>query len=239
MPTEEKIRKVEGLSEQLSASQAALFTDYRGLTVHEFADLRSALREADTRFAVVKNRLTKLAVKNVGLEGLEHLLEGPTAIAFVMGDPVAGTKALVDALKRFPVLEVKGGFAEGRVLRPDQVQALAALDTREVMLATFAGVAKLQMARTAWMIQALVQRLAALLDAYRSQLEGATPEAEPPPEVPDEAPREPKEEERPPEEPQTEAVETPPEEPPMDAPETEAGEGEGGEETDEATEGGT
>lgn len=238
MPTEEKIRKVEGLSEQLSASQAALFTDYRGLTVHEFADLRSALREADTRFAVVKNRLTKLAVKNVGLEGLDDLLEGPTAIAFVMGDPVAGTKALVDALKRFPVLQVKGGFAEGRVLRPDQVQAFAALGTREVMLATFAGVAKLQMTRTAWMIQALVQRFAALLVAYRSQLEGATAESEPPQEMPDEAPQEAKEE-TPPEAPQTEADETPPEEPPTDAGESEVGEGEGGEETDEATEGGT
>lgn len=190
MPTQEKVEKVRGLAEQLTHAQAAILADYRGLTVPEIRELRLALRDAETRFAVVKNRLTKLAVREAGMAELEEFLTGPTAIAFVMGDPVAGAKALVDATKRFPVIDVKGGFVEGRVLGADDVRTLAALQSREAMLAKVAGLLKLELVKTASVLQALLRRFGAVLVAYREKLEettGPEPEAVPEPEsVPEE-----------------------------------------------------
>jgi large subunit ribosomal protein L10 len=180
MPRAEKEAKVKGLAERLSESQAAVLAGYRGLTVHEAAELRNALAEVDTRFSVVKNSLTRLAVKEAGLEGLDELIDGPTAIAFVTGDPVAGARRLVEQSRRFPVLEVRGGFAEGRILSADQIKALAALESREAMLARLAGLAKSQVARTAWALQALQSRFVGLMEALREKL----PAQEAPAEVP-------------------------------------------------------
>ena len=176
MPRAEKEAKVKGLAERLGESQATILAGYRGLTVQEAAELRAALAEADTRFSVVKNSLTRLAVKDAGLEELEGLIDGPTAIAFVTGDPVSGAKRLVEQARRFPVLEIRGGFAEGRVLDAEQIRSLAALDTREVMLATLAGLAKSQLSRTAWALQALQSRFVGLMHALGEKLP-AEPEA--------------------------------------------------------------
>jgi large subunit ribosomal protein L10 len=170
MPRAEKEAKVKGLAERLRESQAAVLAGYRGLTVQEAAELRSALADVDTRFSVVKNSLTRLAVRDAGLEELMDLIDGPTAIAFVLGDPVAGAKGLVEQSRRFPVLEIRGGYAEGRVLTADQVKSLAALESREVMLAQFAGVAKSQLSRTAWALQALQSRFVGLMEALREKL---------------------------------------------------------------------
>jgi large subunit ribosomal protein L10 len=170
MPRAEKESKVKGLAERFGESQATILAGYRGLTVQEAAELRMALAEADTRFSVVKNSLTRLAVKDAGLEELTDLIDGPTAIAFVRGDPVSGAKRLVEQARRFPVLEIRGGFAEGRVLTADQVRSMAALESREVMLAQLAGLAKSQLTRTAWALQALQSRFVGLMEALRSKL---------------------------------------------------------------------
>jgi large subunit ribosomal protein L10 len=175
-----KEEKVKEIGERLAAAQATIFADYRGLTVQDLWELRSTLAEAGTRFAVVKNTLTRLAVREAGLADLEAFLEGPTAVAYVSGDPVQGAKKLLEVARRLPVLEVKGGLAEGRVLSADQVKALATLETREVMLAQLAGLAKSQMATAAWMLQALQSKLLAVLDAYKQKLpagETVTPES--------------------------------------------------------------
>jgi large subunit ribosomal protein L10 len=176
----EKEEKVRGLAERLSGAQAAVLTDYRGLTVQEAADLRAALDEVDTRFSIVKNSLTRLAVKEAGLEELGQYVDGPTAIAFIHGDPVAGAKRLVEQARRYPVLEVRGGFAEGRVLTAEEMRAFAALDTREVLLARMAGLGKLQLSRTAWMLQALQAKLLSLMDGLKEKLpaEDSIPAAE-------------------------------------------------------------
>jgi large subunit ribosomal protein L10 len=174
MPRAEKEAKVKGLAERLGESQATILAGYRGLTVQEAAELRAALAEADTRFSVVKNSLTRLAVKDAGLAELDELIDGPTAIAFVRGDPVSGAKRLVEQAKRFPVLEIRGGFAEGRVLDADQIRSLASLDTREVMLATLAGLAKSQVIRTGWALQALQSRFVGLMEALKAQLPADT-----------------------------------------------------------------
>jgi len=169
MPNPTKIDKVRELSERLTAAEAAVFAGYRGLTVHDAGDLRSTLAEVDTRFAVVKNTLARLALKEAGLDGLDPFVDGPTAIAFVGSDPVTAAKRLLDASRRYPVLELKGGFAEGRVLTAEQVRALATLESREVMLAKFAGLAKSQMARAAWMLQSLQSKFLSLLEAYKEK----------------------------------------------------------------------
>lgn len=170
MPRAEKEAKVKEISVRLTESQAAVLTGYRGLTVADAAELREALGEVDTRFSIVKNSLTALAIKEAGLEGLAGLIDGPTAIAFVQGDPVAGAKRLVEATRRFPVLEVRGGFAEGRILTADDIKSLAALESREAMLAKVAGLGKMQMARAAWMFQALQSRFVSLMEALKEKL---------------------------------------------------------------------
>jgi large subunit ribosomal protein L10 len=172
-----KEEKVKEIGERLTTATATIFADYRGLTVQDLWELRSTLAEADTRFAVVKNTLARLAVREAGLAELEPFLEGPTAVAYVAGDPVQGAKRLMDVARRLPVLEVKGGLAEGRVLSADQVKALATLENREVMLAQLAGLAKSQMARTAWMFQSLQAKLLAVLDALREKLPSDEAEA--------------------------------------------------------------
>jgi large subunit ribosomal protein L10 len=186
MPSEAKVERVRGLSERLSAADATLVTDYRGLTVHEADELRAALAGADARFSVVKNSLTRLAMKEAGMEGLADLIDGPTAIAFVHGDTVAAAKALVDAARRFPVLDVRGGFAEGRVLTAEDIREYAALESREVMLARIAGLGKMQLARTAYALQALQVKFVRLMQALRDELpeeETAEPEAPKPEET--------------------------------------------------------
>ncbi len=166
----EKEERVRGLAERLRSSQAAVLTDYRGLTVQDAADLRKALEETDTRFSIVKNSLTLLAVKEAGLEGLSEFVEGPTAIAFIQGDPVIGAKRLVAESKRLPVLEVRGGFAEGRIMSAEEVKAFAALASRPEMLAQIAGLGKMQMSRAASMFQALQSKFVSLMGALKEKL---------------------------------------------------------------------
>ena len=183
MPSEAKVERVKGLTERLNAAEAALLTDYRGLTVQEADELRTSLAGADARFSVVKNSLNRLAMKEAGMEGLADLIDGPSAIAFVHGDTVAAAKALVDAARRYPVLEVRGGFAEGRVLTAEEIREYASLDTREVMLAKIAGLGKMQMARTALALQALQVKFLRLMQALREELpEEETAEEAPQPE---------------------------------------------------------
>lgn len=179
MPNQQKVEKVAEIKERLQAAQAAYFADYRGLSVPDIGEVRTALVEVEAQFAVLKNTLTRLAVRDLELSELEEFLEGPTAVAFVQGDIVAGAKALVDASKRFPVLEVKGGLAEGRVLGADEIKALAALETREEMLAKIAGLLSMHMRQAAFLFEALQSKFAALLAAYREKLEEETPAEEP------------------------------------------------------------
>jgi large subunit ribosomal protein L10 len=193
LPRAEKEERVHGIAQRLTAAQGAVLTDYRGLTVLEAAELREALNQADTRFSVVKNSLTLLAMQEAGLEGLQEYVDGPTAIAFIHGDPVAAAKALVEQARRLPAIEIRGGYAEGRVLGADEVRLLATLDSREVMLSKLAGLAKTQVARTAWMFQALQSRFVGLMEALRDKLPQEASEARDEPDA-EEAPEQQEEE---------------------------------------------
>jgi large subunit ribosomal protein L10 len=169
MPSPEKVEKVARLKERISSSQALLLAEYRGLSVQDATELRRSLGQ-DTRFSVVKNTLMKRAAGEAGVGELERLLEGPTAVAFVAGDPVAAAKRVVEAAKRFPALALKGAYMEGRVLGADEARGLAELESREVMLSRLAGAMKAEMSRAAGMFQALQGRFLALLEAYKEKV---------------------------------------------------------------------
>jgi large subunit ribosomal protein L10 len=178
MPRAEKTEKVEDLKERIGASQALLLADFRGLSVHDATELRASLGESGARFSIVKNTLMKRAAADSGMEGLSSLLEGPTAVAFVTGDPVAAAKRFVEAAKKHPALSLKGGFMEGHLLSPADAQALAALESREVMLSKVAGLMKSEMARAARALQALQGRFVSLMGALKDKLPAEAPVAE-------------------------------------------------------------
>lgn len=160
MPKPEKVEKVKELTKRFQAANGAMFADFRGLTVKDATELRRALTAAGARFSVVKNTLTKIAAGEAGVQGADALLEGPTAVAFIDGDPVAGAKAMLDLTRRFPALVVKGALIEGRVLREDDARALATLDTKETSVGKVAGMLQAPIARTVYLLQAPLQRIA-------------------------------------------------------------------------------
>jgi large subunit ribosomal protein L10 len=178
MPRAEKVERVADIKERIGASDAILLTEYRGLTVSDISELRRSLAEGGASFAVVKNTLMRRAAEDSAMAELGSLLEGPTAVAFVEGDPVAAAKKVVEAIKRFPALVLKGGFMDGRMLSATDARALADLEPREVMLSKVAGLMKGEMSRAASMFQAAQSRFLSVLAGYSEKLPGdAEPEA--------------------------------------------------------------
>ena len=172
MPKAEKVEKVKKLTAQFTSASGAMLADYRGLSVKDATQLRRGLREADARLVVAKNTLVRLAVKGAGLDGLLPLLEGPTAIAFLRGDAVAGAKALLELSRRFPALEVKGALVDGLVMGQEQARSLATLESKEVSFAKLAGMLQAPLARMIFLLQAPLQRIAYAL-AERGKQGGA------------------------------------------------------------------
>jgi large subunit ribosomal protein L10 len=179
-PRPEKVAVVAEVRTRLTEASAALLTEYRGLDVAHMADLLRSLREAGGEYKVYKNTLVRFAVRDLGLEGLEGLLTGPTAIAFVDGDAAAVAKALREFAKANPQLTVKGGVLGDNLLDAGQVEALAALPSREVLLGRVAGALAAPLQQFAGLLQALPRDFAYGLQALIDQ-GGAlgTPAAEP------------------------------------------------------------
>jgi large subunit ribosomal protein L10 len=159
----EKKQAVEEIAGKFGGAQAALLTEYRGLSVGEIAEVRSALRDAEAEYKVMKNTLTRIAVREVGLDELVEMLQGPTAIAFCKGDAVAAAKALDDASRKFPVLVIKGGVLRGQVIDAEQAKALAKLESREVQLAKIAMMMNTPLQQTVNVFAALLQDLGSML----------------------------------------------------------------------------
>src|SRR6476469_9055710 len=173
MPNKEKISAVDEITEHFSSSSAAVITEYRGLSVKQITDLRRALGR-DTTYAVVKNTLTKRAAADAGVTVDDSLLTGPTAIAFVKGDPVQAAKGLRDFARTNPLLVIKGGVLEGKALRAAEVGKIADLESREVLLAKVAGVLKALPTRAAGLFQAPLSQVARLAQALADKTaEGA------------------------------------------------------------------
>ena len=178
MPNAEKVERVAALKERIEGSNALLLAEYRGLSVHDATELRRSLSE-QARFSIVKNTLFRRAAADAGVAELEQLMDGPTAVAFVDGDVVATAKKVVDAAKRFPSLVLKGGYLDGKILSAAEAQALATLESREVLLSRVAGMMKAEMSRAASMLQAVQGRFLGVLEAFKDKLPGE-PEEETP-----------------------------------------------------------
>lgn len=165
-----KEASVAELTEKFRESNAVLLTEYRGLTVGQIKALRDKMRN-DATYSVVKNTLTKIAAKAAGIDSLEGMLAGPTAIAFVHGDPVATAKGLRDFAKDHPVLVLKGGLFDGQPIDAAEVQKLANLESREVLLAKLAGAFKASLFGAAYMFTAPTAQAARAIDALRQKKE--------------------------------------------------------------------
>ena len=188
-PRPEKVAVVEEVRARLESSGAAVLTEYRGLNVAATAELRRALRAAGGEYKIYKNTLVRFAARDLGLE-IDDLLTGPTAIAFVDGDPVAVAKALRDFAKTNPALVIKGGLLGDKALDEAAVKALADVEPREVLLAKLAGAMAAPMVQFAGLLEALPRNFAYGLKALIDQggAPGAPADAPTVAEAPAEAP---------------------------------------------------
>jgi large subunit ribosomal protein L10 len=170
MARPDKAAAVADLTDKFRSSNAAVLTEYRGLTVAQLKQLRRSLGE-NAQYAVVKNTLTKIAANEAGISVLDDLFAGPTAVAFVTGDPVESAKGLRDFAKDNPNLVIKGGVLDGKALSADEIKKLADLESREVLLAKLAGGLKASMAKAAATFQAPLSEFVRTVDALREKVE--------------------------------------------------------------------
>ena len=164
MARPDKTAAVAELTEDFKTANATVLTEYRGLTVGAMKQLRRSLG-LTTKYSVVKNTLTKIAAKNAGVDIDENLLAGPSAIAFIKGDPIDAAKSFKNFQKENPLLVIKGGIYEGKAISTAELMKLADLESREVLLAKLAGAMKGTMAKAARTFDALRIKLEAGVSA--------------------------------------------------------------------------
>jgi len=165
MARSDKAAAVAELTEDFRSATATVLTEYRGLSVTSMKELRRSLG-GTTKYSVVKNTLTKIAAKNAGVEISDDLLTGPSAVAFIKGDPIDAAKSLKNFQKENPFLVIKGGIFEGKSVTVAEIMKLADLESREVLLSKLAGAMKGTMAKAA-----------RTFDALRIKLEAGAPAA--------------------------------------------------------------
>ena len=167
MARSDKETAVAELTEDVRTASATVLTEYRGLTVSSLKELRRSLG-TNTKYSVVKNTLTKIAAKNAGVDLSDDLLEGPSAVAFIKGDPIDAAKGLKNFQKEHPLLIIKGGVFEGKAVSTAEIMKLADLESREVLLSKLAGAMK-----------GTIAKAARTIDALRIKLEEGAPAAAP------------------------------------------------------------
>jgi large subunit ribosomal protein L10 len=174
MARADKATAVADITEQFNAATATLITEYRGLTVANLAELRRSLAGSAT-YSVAKNTLIKRAASDAGVEGLDELFAGPTAIAFVTGEPVDAAKAIKTFAKEHKALVIKGGYMDGRALSVAEVERIADLESREVLLAKLAGAMKGNLAKAAGLFNAPLSQFARLAAALQEKKAASEP----------------------------------------------------------------
>jgi large subunit ribosomal protein L10 len=179
MPRPEKVAVVEEIRTKLAEADAAVLTEYRGLTVPELAALRASLRGWGTEYKVFKNTLARRAVAEAGLDEVASMFEGPVAIAFVRGDAAGAAKALRDFGRTNPALVVKGGLLGPRVITPGEIEELAELPPRDALLAQVAGVFQAPLTKAAGLFQAFTRNFAYGVKALIDQRGGVPEEVAP------------------------------------------------------------
>jgi large subunit ribosomal protein L10 len=173
----EKVSTVAEIADQFRGSNAAVVTEYRGLTMSQLTTLRRSLGSGTT-YTVAKNTLIKRAAADAGVEGLDDLFTGPTAIAFITGEPVDAAKALRDFAKANPLLVIKGGVMDGKALDAKEVGKLADLESREVLLGKLAGAMLGTLTKAAVVLNALPTKTAQLVKALEQKVAEGAPAAE-------------------------------------------------------------
>src|SRR3954470_14544597 len=193
MNREQKAAAIAEIAQNIQEADAVYAVDYRGISVPQAAELRAKLREADTRFRVVKNTLTLRAADQAGADSLKALLEGPTALAFVRGDAAAAAKAIADYARATELLPFKGGLMEGNPLTPDEIRAISRLPSRDVLYGQLVGVIAHPISGLARMLNQLIGGLAVALGQIQEKglVGGDAPAPEPEPEPEPEAAAEP------------------------------------------------
>jgi large subunit ribosomal protein L10 len=170
MARPDKVAAVAELTEHFRGSSAAVLTEYRGLTVAQITELRQSLR-GSASYAVVKNTLTRIAAREAGVHAFDDLLQGPSAIAFVTGDPVEAAKGLRDFSRAHPLLVIKGGVLEGKALSADEIRRLADLESREGLLAKLAGAMQASLQGAVSLFAAPLSQAARVVEALRQKAE--------------------------------------------------------------------
>ena len=170
---EEKERRVKSIAQDLQQANLVVFTDYRGLNVTGISNLRNSLRAEKCRYRVVKNTLTRLACRQVGLESLEQHLTGPTAVAFSSADPVAAARALLKFSNENKTFAIKGGMLEGQLLAPDKIKELGQIPPQEILYAQVCGGFQAPIQGLASALQGTLSKLVYALEAVRQQKESA------------------------------------------------------------------
>lgn len=170
---QKKVEDLARIRDWLAQSTFAVFTDYRGLTVQEMTQLRRQLRSAGVELHVVKNTLTGLAARDLGITDLDGWLVGPTALAFTTQEDVAAAaKALTEATRAFRVLAIKGGLLQRRLISVEQIQRIAELPPRPVLISQVIGTMQAPMANLVGVLSATLRSLVYVLEARRRQLAG-------------------------------------------------------------------
>jgi len=168
MARPDKAAAVAEIVDSFNDSTGAVLTEYRGLTVKQLQDLRRTLGE-NAHYAVVKNTLTKIAAKQAGVDGVDDLLNGPTAIAFINGDLVEAAKGLRDFAKANPALVVKGGYVDGAPMAAAEIAKLADLESREVLLGKLAGAMLASLSQAVYLLNAPLAQVARLAGALEAK----------------------------------------------------------------------
>ena len=179
MATAAKSAAIAELTDHFRNSGAAVLTEYRGLTVKQLTQLRTSMRDHAT-YAVVKNTLTEIAAKEAGVTAFDGQLAGPSAIAFITGDPVEAAKTLRDFAKANPLLVIKSGMLDGKPLTADDIRKLADLESREVLLAKLAGALQASLSKAVYLFAAPLSQAARTVDALRAKVAESAPVADAP-----------------------------------------------------------
>ena len=174
MPTQQKTKAVENLEKQARESAGLLVTSFKALKTVEFNEIRAKLRLLKCEYRVVKNSLTRIALKNAGMSELADMLQGPTALVLERGDAIAATKVIFEFAKTHENLKVNGGYFEGKVLDGKELKAIAALPSREILLAQLLGTLQAPMVNLVSVLQAPMRDLVGVLD----QVSKKTPAAQ-------------------------------------------------------------
>lgn len=168
MSRADKSATLAEVTDKFRNAAATVLTEYRGLTVSQLKELRRALGPKTT-YAVVKNTISRLAAKDAGVEGLDEMLKGPSALAFVEGDPVETAKGLKTFAKDNPTLVIKGAYMDGKVLTAKEIMRLADLESREVLLAKLAGAMNASLTQAVYLFAAPLSQAARVFGALQAK----------------------------------------------------------------------